>query len=80
MAAIDDLNAAVVALTTSVTAGMAQIDSELATILASGNLDPAIETAATNIQTEVTSLNADVAAAQLALQGGTKLPVAPIKT
>jgi len=73
MAAIDDLNKAVTDLTASMTAGMAQIDSELQTILGQGNLDPQIETAVTNIEAEVTALNADIAAAQAALQGGKKV-------
>jgi hypothetical protein len=67
MSAIDDLNQAVIDLTTAISAGVDQINTELATILNAVNEDPAIESAVGNIKTVAQGLNDAVAAAQQAL-------------
>jgi predicted nucleic acid-binding Zn-ribbon protein len=72
MAAIDDLNQAVTDLGTAVTAGNAQIESELQTILNGGSTDAQIEAAVANIRTILTSQNDEVTKAQQALGGPKK--------
>lgn len=69
MTAIDDLNSAVADLTTAVTAGNAQIESELQTILAGGSTDAQVEAAVASIRAVVQSQNDEVAKAKGALGG-----------
>ena len=65
MAAIDDLKAEVVKLTTAVTAASAQLASDFAALQAvlQGNDDPAVEAAVAAMDAQITALNTAVAAA-----------------
>lgn len=69
MSKIDDLNSAVTDLTTAVTAGNAQIESELQTILNSGDDTAAIEAAVANIRAITQTQNDEVTKAKAALPG-----------